>query len=101
MNKIIIFKQPNHMCRPCGTLSAVLEQDLEVTADITVDVTTGQAKGLDGNLLVDVDGFELAGKYGVMATPVTLLVDGEGGIIKDVRGLPQRDVLIDMFEQRG
>ena len=101
MNKIIIFKQPNHMCRPCGTLSAILEEDLEVTADIVVDVTTGQAKGLDGEPLTDVDGFELAGKYGVMATPVTLLVDGEGNVIQDVRGLPQRQVLIDMFEQRG
>lgn len=101
MNKIIIFKQPNHLCRPCGTLSAVLEQDLEVVPDIIVDVTTGEAKGLDGNVLTDVDGFELAGKYGVMATPVTILADGEGNVIKDVRGLPQRDVLIEMFEQRG
>lgn len=99
MNKIIIFKQATG-CRPCDTLKMVLEQDLEVQADLTVDLLSGRVTDAEGNI-TENDGYAMAGQYGIMATPVTILVDGEGNVIEDVRGLPQRDVLIEMFKQRG
>lgn len=86
--KIIVFKQNN--CRPCDTLAMVMEHDLEVVPDRVVNLS--QPKD---------DDLQLASKYGVMATPVLVLTDDEGNVVRDIRGIAMRSDVEALFLQRG
>lgn len=86
--EIILFKQNN--CNPCDTLSNILKYDLEVEADRTINMSTPQD-----------DDIETAMKYEVMSTPVLVLVDDDGEVIREIRGLAMREDIKSLFEQRG
>ena len=86
--KLIVFKQNN--CRPCDILANVLEHDLGVEADLVVNLSIPTEEGI-----------ELAGKYGVMSTPVIVLEDEKGELLREIRGVPTRGDIESIFEQRG
>lgn len=86
--KTIVFKQ--EFCTPCATLASILEHDLQVKADQVINLSKASMEEL-----------QLASKYGVMSAPVLVLADDNGESIKVLRGMPNRDAIVEVFELRG
>lgn len=62
---LLVFKQNG--CNPCTTLDNMMKYDFEVEADETFNLST------DGD-----DALDTAGQYGVMTTPLMVLVGEDG-----------------------
>jgi len=77
--KLIKFEQDN--CTPCKMLKNFLEKDLKVEVDETVNIASGGPEAI-----------QRAVKYGIMTTPVLLLVDKEGNEIERAAGVGQTKV---------
>jgi thioredoxin 1 len=85
--KLIKFKRKN--CPPCHMLETFLEVDLKVEVDKTYDLSSG-----------DPEALEMAGKFGIMSTPVLILLDDEGKEIERVAGVGQSKIR-DIVAKRG
>lgn len=84
--KLIKFKQT--VCPSCEILETFITEELGVNADVTYNISEGG------------EALENAGKYGIMGTPVLLLIDEEGKEVDRVAGVnPGR--ITEIFSKRG
>lgn len=91
--KLVKFKQDN--CTPCKMLDKFLAEDLGgVQVDEVVNITTGEITDVaTGTVVKDEDeAMSFAGEYGIMKTPVLLLLDENDEQIDIVMGIGQTKV---------
>ncbi|MFJ8247248.1 thioredoxin family protein [Peribacillus asahii] len=84
-----LIKFSQNACRPCGELDQFLEHGLGVEPD--------KVYILDGG---DDSHLEEAGKYGIMNTPVLILLDDNNKEIDRVIGTDREEVTA-IVEKRG
>ncbi|MEX3625154.1 thioredoxin family protein [Viridibacillus arvi] len=85
--KLIKFKQ--NVCRPCTELDLFLEHELGVEPDTVYTLDSGE----DEDLIK-------AGEYGIMNTPVLILLDDNGAVIDKVIGV-DRKAVTEIVKKRG
>lgn len=86
--KLIKFKQIN--CKPCKELDMFLSLALGVKVD--------EEYVLDGD---DTSHVDKAIEFGVMSTPVLVLVDDEGNEVGRVNGVSDKEAIIELVGKRG
>lgn len=89
MAKILKFEQDS--CAPCKKLGLFLEHELGVKPDETVNISSGTE-----------DVIELAIQFGVMSTPVLVLVNAGGKEVKRIAGFEgKQEEITELFHMRG
>lgn len=89
MSRIIKFEQ--NSCVPCQKLKNFLEYDLGVQPDKTFNPSTGDETSLNA-----------AAYFGIMSSPVLILVDDKDNEIERIVGFDgKQERISEMFTKRG
>lgn len=98
--KLLKFEQNN--CTPCKMLENFMTHELNVHADMVVNITAGTVTDhATGEVVADESAvMEMAGEFGIMKTPTLILMDDNGSEISRFAGVGQTGVR-EILAERG